>query len=170
MAATLIRRGTALAATGAVAGALLFASATPAAAGGDDAVLTATRGGVSPTAAAADVIRCTLRVHQPHYSHHAHAADKHRVNVTADVKCTKRVARLRIKVRLYKNGQPYKTTGWKSNSGKNWISYNAARRCVKRQRYQGQAWAQVVFPPGYRPPAAAGTVKSRVVTINRCTR
>lgn len=178
MAANTIRRSTLLVAGTATAGALALTSAPAAfsastasatsAASADATALRSARSGA--TTAATDVITCKARVHLPHYSHHAHAKDKHRVNVTADVKCDKRVASLKIKVRLLKNGKPYKTTGWKSNTGKNKISHNAARRCIKKQKYQGQAWVQVVFPPGYRPPTAATTVKSKVVTIRKCTR
>ncbi|TMR06370.1 hypothetical protein ETD83_04940 [Actinomadura soli] len=122
------------------------------------------------TAAARPAIKCLLRVHLPHYSHHSDAQDKHRVNVTADVKCNRKVAALKIKVRLYKNGRVYKTTGWRSNVAKSKIAHNAARRCVKNQKYQGEAWAVVKFPPGYRPPVLNGHVKSRVVVIRKCKR
>ncbi|MDL4775229.1 hypothetical protein [Actinomadura xylanilytica] len=173
MATKTIRRGSLLAAGAAVAGALALgaapvASAAPAAPTDGGTTLTATRSGVN--AAAAAVITCKVRIHDPHYSHHAHAKDKHRVNVTADTKCTKKVASLRIKMRLYKNGKPYKTTGWKSNTGKNTISHSAARRCVKKQRYQGRAWVRVVFPPGYKPPTGSSTVTSKAVTIYKCAK
>jgi hypothetical protein len=121
-------------------------------------------------ASAAAVIRCQIRTFNPHYSHHAHAQTKHRVNVTAKIQCTSRVAGLQIKVRLLKNGRAYKTTGWKRNAGKAYISFNAARRCVKNQRYQGEAWGIVAFPPRYVPPVARIYDKSPVVIIRRCAR
>ncbi|WP_018654990.1 hypothetical protein [Actinomadura flavalba] len=156
-----------LASVTAVSG-LLFAL-TPGTAHADASDLTA-RPTAKPKAGAAqaDVITCKITAHNPHYSHHAHAADKHRVNVTADVKCTKKVGSLKIKVILYKNGKKYKESGWKTATGKNRVSTNAARRCVKKQTYQAKALATVVFPPRYTPPSGSGYDWSTKVRINAC--
>lgn len=115
-----------------------------------------------------DVITCKLTTHLPHYSHHAHADNRHMVNVTADIKCTKGVARLALRVGLYKNGSLYKQSGTKANAGKNKVSQNAARRCVKRQKYTGYAAGVVTFPPGYTPHTKQVKHTSATVRINAC--
>ncbi|MFC4905870.1 hypothetical protein [Actinomadura gamaensis] len=119
-------------------------------------------------AAAAKVIHCTIVAHNPHYSHHADAKNRSMVNVVGTVKCDHKVARISIRVGLYKNGHLYKQSGVKSNTGKSSISQNAARRCVKRQKYTGVAVASVVAPPGYTPPTASGRSVSKTVYISAC--
>ncbi|KAB2349478.1 hypothetical protein [Actinomadura rudentiformis] len=127
----------------------------------------------SESAAAPKIIKCRAVAHNPHYSHHAHAADKHRVNIVGTVKCDKKVAKLRIKVVLYKGKSKnrlykYKESAWKTNYGKSSINHNAARRCVKKQYYKGVAFVQVVFPPGYKPPAGSAKPWSKTVYISAC--
>jgi hypothetical protein len=126
------------------------------------------RAGKVTISAKRDVIHCELKVANPHYSHHAAAKDKDRVNVVATLKCDRSVSGMKIKVRLYKKGVKYKESGWKANNYKNSISVNAARRCVAKQKYQGQAWAYVWAPAGYQPPMAYMTIKSKVVYISKC--
>ncbi|MEW1748923.1 hypothetical protein ACIQU1_10990 [Streptomyces angustmyceticus] len=115
-----------------------------------------------------DVITCKITTHLPHYSHHAHADNRHMVNVTADIKCSKRVAQLAIRVALYKNGRLYKQSGNRVNLGKNKVSQNAARRCVKRQNYTGYSTGVVTFPPGYTPHTKQVKHTSATVRINAC--
>ncbi|TYK46355.1 hypothetical protein FXF68_27635 [Actinomadura decatromicini] len=116
-----------------------------------------------------DEIRCRINVHNPHYSHHGDFKGRNQVNVVADVKCGKPVAHLTIRVNLYKDGTLYKSSQ-RSNAGRAKISHNAARRCVKKKRYQGTAWADVVMPPGYLPPTQRIANKSEVVLIRQCKR
>ncbi|WP_019630802.1 hypothetical protein [Actinomadura atramentaria] len=163
-----INKVTSAAAVAGLAVALLPGVAAAAPSAGPGPVVTARPGVGKSKVSVRDVITCKITAHNPHYSHHAHAADKHRVNVTADVKCSKKVASIRLKVVLYKNGQKYKESGWKTATGKNRVSQNAARRCVKKQTYRAQALATVAFPPGYRPPTASGTAWSASVRINAC--
>ncbi|MFI0484825.1 hypothetical protein [Actinomadura sp. 9N215] len=169
MSPRLVRRAALLASGLATAGAVTLTGLPAASAAPAPGAASQLSAGTA-TAAARPSIRCLLRVHLPHYSHHSDAQDRHRVNVTADVKCNRKVAALKIKVRLYKNGRIYKTSGWRSNRGKAKIAHNAARRCVKNQKYQGEAWATVTFPPGYKPPVLNGHVKSKVVLIRKCKR
>ncbi|MFI0453805.1 hypothetical protein [Actinomadura sp. 6N118] len=155
-------------AIGACTGAVALTSFVGTASAGTDTVTVQ-----SGSAAAPKIIKCRVVAHNPHYSHHAHAADKHRVNIVGTVKCDKRVAKIRIKVVLYKGKSKnrlykYKESAWKANYGKSSIGHNAARRCVKKQYYKGVAYAQVTFPPGYRPPAASGKAWSKTVYISAC--
>ncbi|MGI5262079.1 hypothetical protein [Streptomyces angustmyceticus] len=115
-----------------------------------------------------DVITCKITTHLPHYSHHAHADNRHMVNVTADIKCSKPVAQLAIRVALYKNGRLYKQSGNKVNAGKSKVGQNAARRCVKRQNYTGYSAGVVTFPPGYTPRTKQVNHTSSTVRINAC--
>ncbi|MGW7575652.1 hypothetical protein [Streptomyces sp. NPDC054765] len=115
-----------------------------------------------------DVITCKITTHRPHYSHHAHADNRHMVNVTADIKCTRKVAQLAIRVGLYKNGTLYKQSGPKTNAGRNKVSQNAARRCVKRQNYTGYAVGVVTFPPEYTPRTKQVKDTSATVRIYAC--
>ncbi|MFD5393540.1 hypothetical protein ACFWJW_04830 [Streptomyces sp. NPDC127097] len=115
-----------------------------------------------------DVITCKLTTHLPHYSHHAHADNRHMVNVTADIKCTKPVAQLALRVGLYKNGTLYKQSGAKVNRGRNKVSQNAARRCIKRQNYTGYSVGVVTFPPGYTPHTKQVKHTSATARINAC--
>ncbi|AZS75992.1 hypothetical protein DDE74_38565 [Streptomyces lydicus] len=115
-----------------------------------------------------DVITCKITTHLPHYSHHAHADNRHRVNVTADIKCSKSVAKLALRVALYKNGRLYKQSGAKVNAGRNKVSQNAARRCIKRQKYTGYSVGVVTFPPGYTPHTKQVKHTSATVRINAC--
>lgn len=115
-----------------------------------------------------DVITCKITTHTPHYSHHAHAENKHRVNVTADIKCSKKVSRLSVQVGLYKNGSLYKKSAVKSSTGKNYVSQNAARRCVKKQTYTGAANGTVIFPPNYTPRTKNVSHQSSSVVIRAC--
>lgn len=115
-----------------------------------------------------DVITCKITTHLPHYSHHAHADNRHRVNVTADIKCSKSVAQLALRVVLYKNGKLYKQSGAKANAGRNKVSQNAARRCIKRQKYTGYSVGVVTFPPGYTPHTKQVKHTSATVRINAC--
>ena len=115
-----------------------------------------------------DVITCKITTHLPHYSHHADADNRHMVNVTATTTCTKKVARLSIRVALYKNGNLYKQSSVKSNTGRNKIGQNAARRCVKKQKYTGYSKGVVTFPAGYTPHTKTVRDESKSVTINAC--
>ncbi|GAA0362152.1 hypothetical protein NE235_37040 [Actinoallomurus spadix] len=128
--------------------------------------LTATR--AAGPSLRADVITCKVTAHNPHYSHHAHAKNRDIVNVTADIKCSKKVASISIQVALYKNNTLYKKSAVKRNAGKNYISQNAARRCVKKQHYTGVAVGTVNFPPGYTPPSKSGRGQSKTVYIAAC--
>lgn len=119
-------------------------------------------------ARSADIITCKITTHLPHYSHHAHAANRHMVNVTATITCTKKVAGLAIRVGLYKNGKLYKQSGGKANAGKNKIGQNAARRCIKKQKYTGVAKGVVTFPAGYTPHTKNVSDESKTVKINAC--
>lgn len=119
-------------------------------------------------ARSSDVITCKITTHTPHYSHHAHADNKHRVNVTADIKCSKKVSRLSVQVGLYKNGSLYKKSSVKSSTGKNYVSQNAARRCVKKQTYAGVANGTVTFPPNYTPHTKSVSHQSSSVVIRAC--
>ncbi|SCK52510.1 hypothetical protein [Streptomyces sp. WMMB 322] len=119
-------------------------------------------------ARSSDVITCKITTHTPHYSHHAHADNKHRVNVTADIKCSKKVSKLSIQVGLYKNGRIYKKSAVKSSAGKNRVSQNAARRCVKKQTYTGLANGLVTFPPNYTPRTKKVSHRSSDEVIRAC--
>ncbi|MCO5973924.1 hypothetical protein [Actinoallomurus soli] len=132
--------------------------------------ITATRTAGPGARAAADVITCKITAHNPHYSHHAHAKNRDIVNVTADITCTKKVAGISIQVALYKNNTLYKKSAVKRNAGKNYISQNAARRCVKKQHYTGVAVGTVNFPPGYTPSSKSGRSQSKTVYIAACTK
>lgn len=118
--------------------------------------------------ASRDVITCKITTHRPHYSHHADAENKHRVNVTADIKCSKKVSKLSVRVGLYKNGHIYKRSAVKSSTGKNKVSQNAARRCVKNQKYAGLANGVVTFPPNYTPRTKSVSDQSAGVVIRAC--
>jgi hypothetical protein len=115
-----------------------------------------------------DVITCKITTHRPHYSHHADAENRHRVNVTADIKCTKKVSKLSVRVGLYKNGRIYKKSSVKSATGKNYVRQNAARRCVKNQKYAGLAKGVVTFPPNYTPRTKNVSDQSAGVVIRAC--
>lgn len=115
-----------------------------------------------------DVITCKLSAHRPHYSHHADAKNKHRVNTTADITCSKKVSKLDVRVGLYKNGTIYKRSSVKSASGKKYVRQNAARRCIKKQRYAGLAKGVVTFPPGYSPRTKSVSDQSASVVIRAC--
>ncbi|MEV5747349.1 hypothetical protein AB0L00_05985 [Actinoallomurus sp. NPDC052308] len=114
------------------------------------------------------MITCKITTHSPRYSHHAHAKNRDIVNVTADIKCTKKVAAISIQVALYKNNTLYKKSGVKRNAGKNYLSQNAARRCVKKQHNTGVSVGTVVFPAGYTPPSQSGGSRSKTVYISAC--
>ncbi|MEU8996170.1 hypothetical protein AB0952_04440 [Streptomyces caniferus] len=155
--------------TGALAltmGAGSAGASAPAGAGPDTATGTSTVRTMD--ARSGDVITCKITTHLPHYSHHAHADNRHMVNVTADIKCSKKVAQLAIRVGLFKNGTLYKQSGTRANLGKNKVSQNAARRCVKRQNYTGAAVGVVTFPPGYTPHTKQVKHTSATVRINAC--
>lgn len=96
----------------------------------------------------AQTIECALKTSTAHVSGHV----PKNVNVVATVQCSAPVSGIKIKVQLLRNGHAYKTSGWVSNNGRAFIKGSAARRCVKRYHYQGQAWAFVWAPPGYQPP------------------
>lgn len=115
-----------------------------------------------------DVITCKLTAHRPHYSHHADAKNRHRVNTTADISCTKKVSKLALRVGLYKNGKIYKRSSVTSTTGKNHVRQNAARRCVKKQRYTGAAKGVVTFPPRYTPRTKKVGAQSKTVVVRAC--
>ncbi|GAA3182944.1 MULTISPECIES: hypothetical protein [Streptomyces] len=115
-----------------------------------------------------DVIHCKIHTANPHYSHHAHGENRHRVNVVATVTCTKPVAQLSERVGLYKNGTIYKRSGVATVAGKKFVKQNASRRCVKNKNYAGYAKASVLFPPGYSPRTAKLSDKSPTVKISKC--
>lgn len=139
------------------------ATARPADAGGRSVSL-------AGTAKNTAVIHCAIKADNPHYSHHAHAKNKHIVNAVGRVKCDHRVASIRIKIILFKNGnkEKYKETGWKSNTGKSSISHNAARRCLKNVRYMTAAYAYITAPPGYKPHTVYVKDYSSIVLIRKC--
>ncbi|TYC12420.1 hypothetical protein FXF65_24545 [Actinomadura syzygii] len=107
-------------------------------------------------------------MHDPHYSHHAHAKNQSVVNVVADITCTKPVARLTIRVRLWKNGRAYKTSAQVSKAGKAYLRQNAAGPCVAKQTYRGEAWVYVKPPPGHQPPSGKTHIYGDSVKIPSC--
>jgi hypothetical protein len=113
----------------------------------------------------ADTINCELKVQYPHRSTHVPRT----VNVVAILKCDRAMSGLKIKVRLYKNGHVYKTSGWKANNVRASIQGNAGRRCVKKSHYQGEAWAYAWPPAGYTPPMAYFHAKGVNVYLKSCT-
>ncbi|WP_026413838.1 hypothetical protein [Actinomadura oligospora] len=126
--------------------------------------------GTRTHAAGSQVIHCALAARNPHHSHHADAANRGMVNAVGSVKCDHAVARISIRVGLYKHGRLYRQSPVKANAGKTSVTQNAARRCVARQDYTGVAIADVTAPPGYRPSHAKGRSIGKTVRIAACKR
>jgi hypothetical protein len=94
-------------------------------------------------------IVCTIKINYPHDSGHNPGS----VNVTGSITCTAPVTFLEIGVGLYLNG--YLTaSNYASNSGKLYVSTNAAAVCLLPGVYEGGDVGYVIFPPGYVPPAS----------------
>ncbi|MEV0408079.1 hypothetical protein [Actinoallomurus sp. NPDC050550] len=155
-------------AAGGIATALVGTMSAAADASTTDSTVTITATRAAGRGMRADVITCKITTHNPHYSHHAHAKNRDIVNVTADITCSKKVSGLSIQVALYKGKSLYKKSGVKKAYGKNRISQNAARRCIKKQNYTGVAAGTVVFPPGYTPPSKNVRSQSKTVYIAAC--
>ncbi|GAA4639504.1 hypothetical protein GCM10023196_101380 [Actinoallomurus vinaceus] len=155
-------------AAGGLATALVGTMSAAADASTTDSTVTITATRAAGPGQRADVITCKITTHNPHYSHHADAKNRSMVNVTADIKCTKKVAGLAIQVVLFKEKARYKTSGVKKAYGKSSVSQNAARRCVKRHHYTGVAAGTVVFPAGYTPPSKNVRDQSKTVYIAAC--
>lgn len=113
-------------------------------------------GSVSPNAA----ITCKVQIQNPHNSSHVRGT----VNVVTTVKCTARVADIKLNVQLYRNGRQVASRGF-NRAGVNSLKGNAAHACSSGN-YQGRAQVTVTFPPGYRPPVESGSVASRTLSIH----
>ncbi|WP_143018658.1 DNRLRE domain-containing protein [Geodermatophilus sp. DSM 45219] len=117
----------------------------------------------SGVAAAADVINCTVKAHNPHPSTHARGA---RVNAEVRITCTKPVARMFAATSLYRgNGSFYRAGDASTVYGRKQSSWFANGPCVTDSYYiRGQV--VVTFPPGYKPDRLQTSVKSTTAWIH----
>jgi hypothetical protein len=114
------------------------------------------------TASAAEtVITCSIRVDNPHNSHHVTGT----VNVTAVVDCNMAVPAMSLAVELYRDGildggEPFTATNTNKLKG------NAANAVCVAGSYRGVAAAVVQAPPGFTPPrlTVEGTSKTADIT------
>jgi hypothetical protein len=111
---------------------------------------------VSPNA----TITCKVQIQNPHNSSHVRGT----VNVVTTVKCTARVADIKLNVQLYHNGRQVAARGF-NRAGVSSLQGNAAHACASGS-YQGRAQVTVAFPPGYKPPVERASVASRTVNIH----
>jgi hypothetical protein len=120
---------------------------------------TAATRGIARQAVAQQTISCTLSIGNPHKSTHVPGT----VNVVATWTCTAPVSSLSMTVRLFRNGVRVAQRSF-SNSGRSFLSGNAAASCVSGN-YRGNATGTVVFPPGYEPPSSTLFVRSPLKSI-----
>ena len=114
----------------------------------DSATISSSFSGANPSLAETTdkiLITCSLRVDNPHKSHHVPGA----VNVEAIAQCSSTVSGISMMVGLARNGVVLTTPTFRS-AGKAFLKGNAAAPCVSGT-YQGAAAATVIFPPGYIP-------------------
>ncbi|MFC5185310.1 hypothetical protein [Actinomadura harenae] len=113
-------------------------------------------------------IRCVLAARDPHSPRRPDAEARDVIDVAGSVKCDHPVARISIRVGLYKKGRLSRQSAVKTNAGKTSIAQNASHRCVAPQDYTGVAIANIVAPPGFRPEHAKGRAIGRTVRIAAC--
>ncbi|MEV5568734.1 hypothetical protein AB0L06_01685 [Spirillospora sp. NPDC052269] len=121
-------------------------------------------------AGASQAIHCALAAHTPYRPQRADAVDRSAVTVAGSMKCDHAVARISVRVGLYKDGRLYEQSGVKSNAGRTSITLNAAGQCVGQQDYTGVAIANVIAPPGYHPSHAKGRAIGKTIRIADCKR
>jgi len=109
---------------------------------------------------AANVIVCTLSVHNPHKSHHVHGT----VNVVVTTTCTSAVPVVNIRAALYRSGRLVKQSGQRTFRNTRTARNNAAVPC-RNGRYRGWGSVGIVFPPRYTPPTATRSKFGRAVHI-----
>jgi hypothetical protein len=113
------------------------------------------------TASAAEtVITCSIRVDNPHNSHHVTGT----VNVTAVVDCNMAVPAMSLAVELYRGSvrdgkETFTATNTKELEG------NAANAVCVAGSYRGAAAADVQAPPGFTPPRLTVEETSKTVPI-----
>jgi len=159
-----------MAVAGVLCGLCLAFIATPA-----DAADTIGLGNSAPSASAAgsaqsstddaagvplNTITCTGQIDNPHKSSHVPGT----VNVEASVHCTAPVFSLNMQTGLYRNGILVGSYS-NGNTGSSVLAGAFATPCVKGT-YIGAAAINVVFPPGYIPPAGGFIVESPPVAIS----
>ena len=106
-----------------------------------------------------DIITCTGKIDNPHKSSHVPGT----VNVEASVTCTAPVSALSMQTGLYRNGILVGSYS-NGNTGSPVLAGAFATPCVKGT-YIGAAAVNVIFPPGYLPPAGGFVVESPPVVI-----
>ncbi len=116
--------------------------------------------GSDATLAPGQRISCKVQIQNPHNSSHVRGT----VNVVTTVKCSARVADIKLTVELFHQGRQVASRGF-NRAGVASLQGNAAHACASGE-YQGKAQVTVTFPPGYKPPVATGSVVSRSVNIH----
>lgn len=135
---------------------------------GNRAVITFEPSGGASSSADDKVIRCRIEAKRPRHSGYSDTGRPNLVTASGTVKCDHRVARIAIRVGLYKNGELYKQSEVRSNTHEYAIAQNASRWCVPQKNYTGVTIAKVFAPRGYRPRHANGTAVSRSTYLTTC--